>query len=486
MSEMSNISYVKERVRGGMRWFGPEDVVTIKNIRQTPGVTNIISALHHIAPGEIWTEAEVAQRKIEIEYLPQKTPTDLTGLPLYKWYQENGQKTGLYWCTAESLVFTEEVKNGSPERDKHIENYKVSLKNLGRFGVTEIVGNFMLVADWTRTDIVSLDEGSKALEYSDLAFMAFDLYILKRHKREEGYIQDGSYSKEAIEGAREYWDNILSKDKERQAALTKMITAGLPGAQEGFSLEDFRAAVGQYKNMTVEDLRENIAYFLDRVIPTAKEWGVRLCCHADDPAFSPFLGTPRAVGSVEGYKFLLDHGCGVNLCVGSLLPHQQNREISGVVYQLAEYGKSLGMDIHEIFPHVHLRPIETDGRNFREGHHSEHREELGQIVFALVDVGWKGVFRPDHAPSPDHGFGRPGYDLVGRGYGAQLLLGLFEMAEIIKGTQEKAFRTACEELGREKKDQEMAYQIFQKSQKEQIEGLTSHIKKPWTLGCGPS
>ncbi|MDC7221077.1 MAG: mannonate dehydratase [Spirochaetales bacterium] len=480
MSERANKSYKKDRVRAGMRWFGPEDVVTIRNIRQTPGITNIISALHHIAPGEVWTEEEVAKRKIEVEFLPSSdAPADLKGKALYDWYGKNGEKTGLYWCTAESLVFTEEIKNGSPERDKHIENYKESLKNLGKFGVTEIVGNFMLVADWTRTDLVALEDGSKALEYEDDAFMAFDIYVLKRHDTEEGYIEDGSYSAEDIAVARDYWENTLSKDDARREALTKMITAGLPGAQEGFTLEDFRAAVGQYKNMSVEDLRENIAYFLDKVVPVGKDAGVRLCCHADDPAFSPFLGTPRAVGDVEGYKFLLDHGCGVNLCIGSLLPREQNREITSLVYQLADYGKSLGLDIHDVFPHVHLRPIETEGRHFREGHHAEHREELAQVVFALLDVGWRGVFRPDHAPSPDHGFGRPGYDLVGRGYGAQVLLGLFEMGEIMLESRDGALKAA---LAAAKDGEEAAALAFHNTQMQLIQGRKAYIKKPWVFG----
>ena len=118
-------------------------------------------------------------------------------------------------------------------------------------------------------------------------------------------------------------------------------------------------------------------------------------------------------------------GAGVNLCVGSLMPNEENRDIAFVIYELAAYGKSLGLSPEEIFPHIHLRPIETDGKNFREGHHAEHREELAKIVHALVHVGWQGVFRPDHAPSADHGFGRPGYDVIGRGYGLNLLLGMF-------------------------------------------------------------
>jgi mannonate dehydratase len=225
-----------------------------------------------------------------------------------------------------------------------------------------------------------------------------------------------------------------------------MIVAGLPGAQASFganaSLEDklkiFRAAVLKYEGMTVEQLRGNIATFLDRVVPEARAAGVTLCSHPDDPAFSPFLGTPRAVGDVEGYKFLLDHGCGVGLCFGSLMPNPENRDVMQVVKELAEHGFARGLGINEIFPFVHLRPIETDGKNFREGLHATHIQELYKIIYALVSYGWSGVFRPDHAPDPtvlhkmmidatenEKALGAKGYSVPGRAMGASLLLGLF-------------------------------------------------------------
>jgi mannonate dehydratase len=438
MSEIFNKNFERERVRAGMRWFGPEDIVTIQHIRQTPGVTNVISALHHIPAGAVWSEEEVAKRKIEIEYLPhEEAPGDLSGMALFNWYQQHGAPTGLIWDTAESLIFTEDIKNGSPKRVQHIANYNESLKNLGRFGVINVVGNFMLVADWTRTGIATLPDGSKSLKYIHAAFAAFDIYLLKRHDTEQGYIDDGSFSPEEVEEARKYWNTYLKNDEKRRNELAQMITAGLPGAQAGFTLDDFRAAVAKYEGMSGDELREHIAYFLDHTVPVATEAGVRLCCHSDDPAFTPFLGTPRSVGSSEGYKFLLDHGCGANFCIGSLMANEHNRDITIAIREIAEYGLAKGMTIDAIFPHIHLRPIETDGKNFREGHHAEHREELAKVVHTLVDLGWQGVFRPDHAPTSDHGFGRPGYDVIGRGYGANLILGLFEMAEIIKASREE-------------------------------------------------
>jgi len=482
MSEIFNRNWNRERVRAGLRWFGPEDVVTIRNIQQTPGVTNVITALHHIPAGAVWTEEEVAKRKIQIEFLAKESaPSELSGMALFNWYEANAERTGLVWDTAESLVFTEDIKNGSPNRNKHIENYKKSLLNLGRFGVRNVVGNFMLVADWTRTGVAELADGSHSLKYIHAAFAAFDIYLLKRHESPEQYIEDGSFTPDEIKDAALYWNKYLKDDPQRCDELVKMITAGLPGAQEGFSIEDFRKAVAQYEGMSVAELQEHIAYFLDQVVPVANAAGVRLCCHADDPAFSPFLGTPRAVGGAEGYKFLLDHGCGVNLCVGSLMPNEENRNITELIYEISEYGHLKGMSIDEVFPHIHLRPIETDGKNFREGHHAEHREELAKIVHALVNVGWQGVFRPDHAPSSDHGFGRPGYDIIGRGYGAQLLLGLFEMAELIKATRINMIEAAIKASGGDMKLREKALKAATEAEAEQINNKIAFIKVPFVF-----
>ncbi|QBG47659.1 mannonate dehydratase [Verrucomicrobia bacterium S94] len=482
MSEIYNQNWNRERVRAGMRWFGPDDAVTIRNIQQTPGVTNIITALHHIPAGEIWTEKEIARRKIEVEFQPMENEPDLEGMPLYQWYQTNGKRTGLVWDTAESLVFTEDIKNGSPNRDEHIRKYKISLQNLGRFGVQNVVGNFMLVADWTRTGTARLADGSKTLKYIHAAFAAFDIFLLKRHNSEQEYIADGSFSAEEVKEARKYFETYLADSPERRKELIDMITAGLPGAQEGFTLDDFRAAVAKYEGMSLDTLRQHIAHFLDAVVPVASAAGVRLCCHADDPAFSPFLGTPRAVGGVEGYKFLLDHGCGVNLCIGSLMANETNRDITTVIREIAEYGQMKGLSIDEIFPHIHLRPIETDGKNFREGHHAEHREELAKVVHTFVDLGWQGVFRPDHAPQPDHGFGRTGYDAIGRGYGAQLLLGLFEMAEIIKTTRFRAVEAAIQASGGNMAKKEEAFAAARKAEADKISRKIAFIKVPFVYG----
>ncbi len=483
MSEIHNKNWNRERVRAGMRWFGPEDTVTIQNIRQTPGVTNIITALHHVPAGEVWTEAEIARRKIEVEFLPcAEVPDELEGMERLNWYSSNGKSSGLVWDIAESLVFTEDIKNGSPNRDKHIRNYSESLRNLGRFGVQNVVGNFMLVADWTRTGIAILPDGSRSLKYIHAAFTAFDIHLLKRHETKQGYIDDGSFSAEEVEEGRCYWDRYLKDDPVRQQELIDMLTAGLPGAQAGFTLEDFRAAVQKYENMDEAELREHIAYFLDHVVPVANASGVRLCCHSDDPAFTPFLGTPRAVGGCEGHKVLLDHGCGAILCIGSLMANAKNRDITSMIREIADYGRLKGLGIDEIFPHIHLRPIETDGKNFREGHHAEHREELAKVVHTLVDIGWQGVFRPDHAPTSNHGRGNPGYDFIGRGYGANLILGLFEMAEITKASRTRSVEASIAACNGDPALREEAIKASGDAEVEYIRRKIAFIKVPFVYG----
>lgn len=464
-------------VRAGFRWFGPAADVPIMMIAQIPGVTDVVSALHHVPNGDEWTLGEILKRKIEVEF--QDKVEEPTGAARDDFYKQKylaliktGTRTGLIWSTIESLPFTEDIKNGSPQRDAHIAAYQKSLDNIGAinkllkekeladsgagaFAFVSVMGNFMLVADWTRTGYATLPDGSRALEYVHAHFTAFDIFMANRHQRADGspdleaYKKDGSYDVAEIAAARAYWDGTLRNDRKKQEALADMIVAGLPGAQASFgpnaSLEEklaiFREAVLKYKGMTVETLRANIDYFLKRVVPNAKAAGVMLCSHPDDPAYSPFLGTPRAVGSVEGYQFLLDRGCGVGLCFGSLTPNEKNRDVMSVVKELAEHGLAKGLSIEQVFPFVHLRPVETNGKDFREGLHAAHVEELWKIVYALVSFGWKGVFRPDHAPDPavlhdmmtqatgnPKALGNRGYSVPGRAMGANLLIGLFHGA----------------------------------------------------------
>jgi mannonate dehydratase len=472
-----------EAPKAGIRWFGPADV-PIMMIAQIPGVTEVVSALHHVPNGDEWTVAEILKRKIEVEFQDMlDEPSGLAGAKRDEFYKEqyrsslkSGKRTGLVWSTIESLPFTEEIKNGSPERDAHIATYQKSLDNIGAinrllkecgapvYSFTSVMGNFMLVADWTRTGYATLPDGSRALEYIHTHFAAFDIFMAHRHHQADGspnleaYEHDGSYSAAEIKAAQAYWNDTLKDDRKKQEALADMIVAGLPGAQASFGpnaalegkLTIFREAVLKYKGMTVETLRANIDYFLKHVVPNAKAAGVMMCSHPDDPAYSPFLGTPRAVGDAQGYKFLLDRGCGVGLCFGSLTPNEKNRDVMSVVKDLAEHGLAKGLTIEQIFPFVHLRPVETNGRDFREGLHAAHIDELWKIVYALASYGWKGVFRPDHAPDPavlhdmmtqatgnSKALGSRGYSVPGRAMGANLLIGLFHGARQMVGAGAK-------------------------------------------------
>ena len=504
MTEAANIK-AKTGPFFGMRWFGDNavntdpgyegaDPVTIENIKGYGGVTDVVSALYpgEVPPGDVWSEEDIARRKISIEFKKRDDePKDKTGFELYRWYHQHAEKTGLTWRTVESLIFTEEMKNGDKEnngtvREQHIANYKKSLENLGKFneknleaagvhdagfyGMKNVMGNFMLMADWTRTGDVTLPDGSSALKYEHDKFTAFDIFILKRHEGEaydsktgqfndaviQEYIKDGSYNEKEIEAAKAAWKNEagtgLVDDAETRVSVMRKIVAGLPGAnnkvEKGFdnlpttekeialqpALTAFREGVRKYKGMTVEDLRKNIAYFTDAIEQTAKNAGINMCSHPDDPAYTPFMGTPRAVGDVEGYKFLLDHGFGVGLCPGSLMANENNRDITSMIYQLRDYAIKTGkfnkpdgsLDVNKVFPHVHLRPIETKGKDFTEGWHNDHMEELNKIIYALADIGWTGVYRPDHSPTPkSYGVGKPGYHGIGRALGGQVLAGLF-------------------------------------------------------------
>jgi mannonate dehydratase len=513
-------------IRPALRWFDPQDV-PIMMIAQVPGVTDVVSSLRHIPNGDVWTVAELLKRKIEIEFKNKvDEPADIGTSERDEFYKnqyrtllKTGERTGLVWATIESMPFTEAIKNGSEERDVHIANYQQSLRNIGTvndilketelqqcncktYAIESVIGNFMLVADWTRTGYVLLPDGSKTLEYNHTHFAAFDIFMGRRHQLSnntpdfDAYQQDGSYSSQEIDAARAYWATSLSNDREHQESLANMIIAGLPGAQASFgpnaSLEDkleiFRKAVSKYEGMTVRQLRENIFYFLDQVVDTAKSADVKLCCHPDDPAYSPFLGTPRAVGDVEGYKILLDHGCGVNLCFGSLTPNESNRDVMLVVKEIADYGLAKGMKIEEIFPHVHLRPIETDGKNFREGQHAAHIEELEKIVYALAFYGWKGVFRPDHAPDPsvlhqmvedrtgiETPLGSRGYSLPGRAMGAELLIGLFYGAYKEIAARGQSIDTLLEAGLLAEEDRDEAIETSRKAGFEAMRSQNSHI-----------
>jgi mannonate dehydratase len=319
------------------RWFGPDDIVTLSDIRQA-GVSGIVSALHNIPAGEVWTPEALKRRKRQIEWDDSATPS---------------RPTGLVWSVIESIPVHESIKTGKEDRDKYIENYRQSIRNVAEIGVKTVCYNFMPGLDAIRTDWeYELQDGSKALRFDATAFAAFDLFILKRQDA------NNTYNKEQIKSAKKYFDNMNENSRKK---LTKTILSILPGAYVTLTLEELQKIIHSYKNIDKSQYRENLFYFLKQVIPVAKEAGVRMAIHPDDPPRS-LLGLPRIVSSEKDINEILGmidsiHN-GFTLCTGSLAPNPEN-DLPGIA-------RRLGSKIN----FIHLRSIkrEEDGSFYETGH----------------------------------------------------------------------------------------------------------------------
>ncbi len=369
------------KMKQTMRWYGPKDPVSLAYISQA-GATGIVSALHQIPNGEAWPIEEIRKRKSLIE------------------------SAGLSWDVVESVPVHEKIKTRSGNFKELIENYKQSIRNLANEGVFRICYNFMPILDWTRTELAhTLPNGTKALRFAKKEVTAFDLYILQRENAEK------DYSSEELAAAKDFFENASETDVQR---IQDNILKGLPGSEEGYTLEQFKSALASYREIGREQLAENLRLFLNEIIPVAQENGVFMAIHPDDPPFDIF-GLPRVVSTAVDMKRIIQDNDsrhnGFTFCTGSYGVREDN-DLTAMVREFGKY-------IH----FIHLRSTRRDQEgNFFEDNHLDGNVPMEAVIAEILKV--QKLRKVSIPMRPDHGHQmlddldkpiiNPGYTAIGR------------------------------------------------------------------------
>ena len=380
------------------RWYGPNDRVTLSEIRQC-GCEGVITSLHHIPYGDVWTREEIKKRKDMVD------------------------AAGLKWVAVESVPVHEDIKTRTGNFEKYIENYKISIENLGAEGLEVVIYNFMPVLDWVRTNVhYKLPDGTECLHYDPVRFAAFEIYFLKRKGAE------ADYSPLQLEKAKEFYDSMSQQEKDE---FEKSIIDVFPGCKMGLGIEDVRAMLAKYDNIDADKLKEHLSLFLNAVCPVADKANVRLAIHPDDPPFS-IMGLPRIVSNENDIQQIVamydKPSNGLCFCTGSYSPRGDN----DIVNMIKRWGHRINV--------MHLRSTQRceDGCFYEADHLGGSVDMYGAIRAVLEEMAkrkaagrkdWKLSFRPDHGhtmlddlnkPQIDN----PGYTAIGRLRGLSEIRGL--------------------------------------------------------------